>query len=77
MTRLQRFRRACAMLVWRVLNPATARPEVRIRIRGRWRVVRATVRPWDEAMARGFNRYARLGPATLGIDPALVRVDLR
>jgi deazaflavin-dependent oxidoreductase (nitroreductase family) len=132
MTRFQRFRRASAMLFWRLLNPAAqrlagiapfwvvlettgrrtgksrrtplargpeqdgaawliavhgrhsgwvknveARPEVRIRIRGRWRTARATVRPWDEALARRFNRYARLGPATLGIDPALVRVELR
>lgn len=49
---------------------------IRIRIRGRWRVGTAAVVPWDESVARGFNRYARLGPRTLGIDPALVRVDL-
>jgi deazaflavin-dependent oxidoreductase (nitroreductase family) len=54
-----------------------ARPGVRIRIRGRWMAGTATVLSWDEAIARRFNRYARLGPATLGIDPALVRVDLR
>jgi deazaflavin-dependent oxidoreductase (nitroreductase family) len=54
-----------------------ARPDVRIRIRGRWMAGTATVLPWDEAIARRFNRYGRLGPTTLGIDPALVRVDLR
>lgn len=132
MTPFQRFRRATAMLFWRVMNPAArrlagiapfwvvlettgrrtgkprqtplargpqqdgatwliavhghhstwvknveARSEVRIRLRGRWRAGTATVLPWDEAVARRFNRYARLGPTTLGIDPAMVRVDLR
>ncbi len=54
-----------------------SRPHVRIRIRGRWLAGTATVLPWDESVARGFNRYARLGSTTLGIDPALVRVELR
>ena len=54
-----------------------ARSDVRLRLRGRWRPGTATVLPWDESVVRRFNRYARLGPTTLGIDPALVRVDLR
>jgi deazaflavin-dependent oxidoreductase (nitroreductase family) len=53
-----------------------AEPRVRIRIRGRWREGTATVLPWDARTAGRFNRYARLGPTTLGIDPALVRIDL-
>jgi hypothetical protein len=32
--------------------------------------------PLDQTIVRRFNRYARLGPRTLGIDPAL-RIDLR
>ena len=53
-----------------------AEPRVRLRLRGRWRDGRAEVVPWDPEVARRFNLYARTGPATLGIDPALVRVDL-
>jgi deazaflavin-dependent oxidoreductase (nitroreductase family) len=132
MTGVQRLRRAIAMFLWRLMNPAARRlagiapfwvvletsgrrtgrprqtplargpqerdatwliavhgrhstwvrnveasPDIRIRIRGRWRAGTAAVVPWDEAVVRRFNRYARLGPATLGIDPALVRVDVR
>jgi hypothetical protein len=33
--------------------------------------------PLDQTIVRRFNRYARLGPRTLGIDPALVKVELR
>ena len=80
MTPFQRLRRAGARFFWRLFNPLARRlagiAPVRIRIRGRWRSGRATVLPWDTVTARGFNRYARLGPATLGIDPAIVRVDL-
>ena len=53
-----------------------ARPEVRIKLSGRWYRARATVREFDEAIARRFNAYARSGPRTLGIDPVLIRVDL-
>jgi deazaflavin-dependent oxidoreductase (nitroreductase family) len=52
-------------------------PEVRVKLSGRWHRGHATVRDYDDAVARRFNRYARSGPATLGIDPALVRVELR
>jgi deazaflavin-dependent oxidoreductase (nitroreductase family) len=54
-----------------------ASPGVRLRLRGRWRTGTAEVEPYDEAVAGRFNLYARMGPATLGIDPVLVRVDLR
>lgn len=53
-----------------------ATPEVRIKLSGRWHRARATVLPYDETIARRFNIYARSGPRTLGIDPALVRVEL-
>jgi deazaflavin-dependent oxidoreductase (nitroreductase family) len=54
-----------------------ATPEVRIKLSGRWHDAHATVHEYDEAMARRFNAYARSGPRTLGIDPVLVRIDLR
>jgi deazaflavin-dependent oxidoreductase (nitroreductase family) len=54
-----------------------ATPEVRIKLSGRWHNGRATVVEYDVAMARRFNLYARSGPRTLGIDPVLVRVELR
>jgi len=53
-----------------------AMPEVRIKLLGRWHDARATVQEYDQAIARRFNLYARAGPRTLGIDPALVRVEL-
>jgi hypothetical protein len=83
MTPSQRFRRTTTMLFWRLMNPAARRLAgiapfwVVLETTGRWRSGTATVLPWDEGVARRFNRYARLGPTTLGIDPALVRVDLR
>lgn len=52
-------------------------PEVRVKLSRRWRAGNATVHPYDETIARGFSLYARAGPKTLGIDPALVRVQLR
>jgi deazaflavin-dependent oxidoreductase (nitroreductase family) len=54
-----------------------ATPEVRIKLSGRWHDPHATVHEYDEAIVRRFNRYARSGPRTLGISPALVRVQLR
>jgi hypothetical protein len=53
-----------------------ATAEVRIKLSGRWYHGRATVRTYDEAIVRCFNAYARSGPRTLGIDPALVRIEL-
>jgi deazaflavin-dependent oxidoreductase (nitroreductase family) len=53
-----------------------ADPHVRIKLSGRWRSGRATVHDFDDSIARRFGAYARSGPRTLGIDPALVRVDL-
>lgn len=52
-------------------------PDVRIKLAGRWRGGRATVHDYDEAVGRRFNLYARSGPRMLGIDPVLVRVELR
>lgn len=52
-------------------------PEVRIKLSGRWHRAHASVHEYDEATVRHFNLYARTGPRTLGIDPALVRVELR
>ena len=54
-----------------------ATPEIRIKLSGRWHDAYATVHEYDEETVRRFNRYARSGPRTLGIDPALVRVELR
>jgi deazaflavin-dependent oxidoreductase (nitroreductase family) len=54
-----------------------ATPQVRIKLSGRWHEAYATVHDYDEDTVRRFNRYARSGPRTLGIDPALVRVELR
>lgn len=53
-----------------------ATPAVRIKLSGRWREGRATVHDWDEQIEARFNAYARSGPKALGIDPALVRIDL-
>jgi hypothetical protein len=52
-------------------------PEVRIKISGRWHHAHATVHEYDESIVRRFNAYARSGPRTLGIDPTLVRIELR
>jgi deazaflavin-dependent oxidoreductase (nitroreductase family) len=49
---------------------------VRLKIRGRWQDGVASVEPLDPAVLRRFNPYARMGPRTMGIDAALVRVDL-
>lgn len=53
-----------------------AAPRIRIKMSGRWHDADATVHEYDEATVRRFNRYARSGPQTLGIDPVLVRVEL-
>jgi hypothetical protein len=49
---------------------------VRLQLRGRWRAATAQVVDMDPDVLRRFNRYARMGPTTLGIEPALVRVVL-
>lgn len=54
-----------------------ASPDVRIKLSGRWHPARATVHDYDQAIGRRFNAYARSGPRMLGIDPVLVRVELR
>lgn len=51
--------------------------DVRVKLSGRWHDAHATVHPYDDATAERFNAYARSGPRTLGIDPMLVRLELR
>jgi len=51
-------------------------PTVRLRVKQRWRTGTASVVRYEPAIIRRFNRYARSGPAMVGIDPALIRVDL-
>jgi deazaflavin-dependent oxidoreductase (nitroreductase family) len=53
-----------------------ADPGVRLKLAGRWHQGRAAVVPVDPDVVRRFSLYARMGPRTLGIDPALVRVEL-
>jgi deazaflavin-dependent oxidoreductase (nitroreductase family) len=53
-----------------------ADPNVRLKVAGRWRVGRAAVVPVDPVVLRRFSLYARMGPRTVGIDPALVRIEL-
>jgi deazaflavin-dependent oxidoreductase (nitroreductase family) len=53
-----------------------ASPRVRLRLRGRWRDGTASVEPFDPAVVKRFSRYARGGPLMLGIEPALVRIEL-
>lgn len=55
---------------------AEANPNVRIRLRGGWREARASIHPFDPAIARRFNAYARARPRLMAIEPLLVRVDL-
>jgi deazaflavin-dependent oxidoreductase (nitroreductase family) len=54
-----------------------ATPDVRVKLSGRWRSGPATVHGYDEKIVRRFSLYARSAPRTLGIDPVLVRVELR
>jgi hypothetical protein len=51
-------------------------PAIRLRFAGRWHEGTAAIHPYDVALVSRFNRYARSGPRTVGIDPSLVRVDL-
>jgi deazaflavin-dependent oxidoreductase (nitroreductase family) len=51
-------------------------PTVRLRVKRRWRTGTASVVRYDPEIIRRFNRYARSGPVTVGIDPALIRIDL-
>jgi deazaflavin-dependent oxidoreductase (nitroreductase family) len=51
-------------------------PTVRLRVKRRWRTGTASVVRYDPEIIRRFNRYARAGPVTVGIDPALIRIDL-
>jgi deazaflavin-dependent oxidoreductase (nitroreductase family) len=47
---------------------------VRLRHRRRWKTGQAFLHPFDATAAQQFNRYARLGPRVLGMDPLLVYV---
>ena len=51
-------------------------PTVRLRFKRRSRTGTASVVRYDPEIIRRFNRYARSGPATVGIEPALIRIDL-
>jgi deazaflavin-dependent oxidoreductase (nitroreductase family) len=51
-------------------------PTVRLRFKRRWRTGTAAVVRYDPEVIRRFNRYARSGPATVGIHPALIRIEL-
>ena len=51
-------------------------PRVRLKLRGRWHEGTAALEPLDPAVLSRFNRYARMGPRTIGIAPKLIRVDL-
>jgi deazaflavin-dependent oxidoreductase (nitroreductase family) len=53
-----------------------ANPNVRLRLRGRWRNGTANVGPMDEAIVGRFNAYGKAGPKTVGWDPLLVRIEL-
>ncbi len=53
-----------------------ADPRVRLRIRGRWHEGTAQLVPTDESVLRRFNRYARTGLWTLGIEARLVKIEL-
>jgi deazaflavin-dependent oxidoreductase (nitroreductase family) len=53
-----------------------ADPHVRLKLRGRWLSGTASVEPYDAERVREFNLYARMGPRTLGIDPALVKITV-
>jgi deazaflavin-dependent oxidoreductase (nitroreductase family) len=55
---------------------AEANPRVRIRLRGRWHAGRASLQIYEPTILRRFNAYARAGPRLLGIEPALVRIEL-
>lgn len=51
-------------------------PTVRLRLNRRWRTGSASIVAYDPLIIARFNRYARSGPPTVGIDPALIRIDL-
>jgi deazaflavin-dependent oxidoreductase (nitroreductase family) len=53
-----------------------ANPRVRLKLRGRWHEGVATLAPLDPTMLERFNRYARAGPRTFGIEPKLIRIEL-
>ena len=45
-------------------------PRVRLKLRGRWRAGTGEVVALEPATLTRFNRYARLGPQTLGTIPS-------
>jgi deazaflavin-dependent oxidoreductase (nitroreductase family) len=51
-------------------------PMVRLRVKRRWRTGTASVVRYDPEIIGRFNRYARSGPVSVGIDPTLIRIDL-
>jgi deazaflavin-dependent oxidoreductase (nitroreductase family) len=59
-----------------IVRNIEANPNVRLRLRGRWRAGTATTLPLDPAIVKRFNRYGQSGPKLVGWDPLLVRIDL-
>lgn len=53
-----------------------ADPHVRFKANRRWQTGTASIGPLDPAIVERFSAYARSGPAKLGWDPVLVRIDL-
>ena len=53
-----------------------ADPHVRLKLRGRWLSGTASLEPYDPERVREFNLYARMGPRTLGIESALVKITV-
>jgi deazaflavin-dependent oxidoreductase (nitroreductase family) len=54
-----------------------ANPEVRFRLRGRWHTGTASIHPMEPEILERFSAYARSGPRKVGIDPVLVRIEMR
>ena len=50
-----------------------ATPQVRLRLRGRWRSGVAEMVPVDEALLARFNAYAR-SAISIGIDPLMIKI---
>jgi deazaflavin-dependent oxidoreductase (nitroreductase family) len=49
---------------------------VRIKTAGRWHTGHASIQPYDADVVRRFNAYARGGPRTFGIEPALIAIKI-
>jgi len=61
-----------ASFAWNI----AADPRVRLKLVGQWHPGRAALVPLDPTVLSRCSLYARLGPRTIGIDPALIRIEL-